>query len=107
MTLFAACAIAEELNLSSRFTGKERHAESCMDYVGARYYESSLGRFVNPDWSAKAEPVQYAKLADPQSLNLYNCVQNDPEVSVDRDGHLMTLSQYQNPEVLGVQEHRR
>ncbi len=30
------------------FTGKERDAESNLDYFGARYYGSSLGRFVPP-----------------------------------------------------------
>jgi hypothetical protein len=30
-----------------------------------------MGRFMSPDWSAKVEPVPYAKLDDPQSLNLY------------------------------------
>ena len=30
---------------------------------------------MSPDWSAKEEPVPYAKLDDPQSLNLYAYVQ--------------------------------
>jgi RHS repeat-associated protein len=42
------------------FTGKERDAESGNDYFGARYYGSSMGRFMSPDWSAKVEPVPYA-----------------------------------------------
>jgi hypothetical protein len=29
-----------------------------------------MGRFMSPDWSAKAEPVPYAKLDNRQSLNL-------------------------------------
>ena len=53
-----------------RCTGKERDTESGNDYFGARYYASSMGRFLSPDWSAKAEPVPYAKLDNPQSLNL-------------------------------------
>jgi RHS repeat-associated protein len=40
-----------------KFTGKERDAESGLDYFGARYYASSMGRFMSPDWSAKEEPV--------------------------------------------------
>ena len=52
-------------------TGKERDGETGNDYFGARYYASSMGRFLSPDWSAKAEPVPYAKLDNPQSLNLY------------------------------------
>jgi len=69
------------------FTGKERDAESGNDYFGARYYSSSMGRFMSPDWSAKAEPVPYAKLDDPQSLKLYAYVGNNPLTQVDADGH--------------------
>ena len=71
-----------------RFTGKERDAESGLDYFGARYYASVVGRFSSPDWSATAEPVPYAKLSDPQSLNLYAYVGNNPLGRVDPDGHL-------------------
>jgi RHS repeat-associated protein len=73
--------------LGGKFTGKERDTESGNDYFGARYYSSSMGRFMSPDWSAQAEPVPYAKLDDPQSLNLYAYVRNNPLVSIDPDGH--------------------
>lgn len=53
------------------FTAKERDTESGNDYFGARYYASAMGRFMSPDWSAREEPVPYAKLDDPQTLNLY------------------------------------
>ncbi len=69
------------------FTGKERDTESGLDYFGARYYASSMGRFMSPDWSAKEEPVPYAKLDDPQSLNLYGYVGNNPLSRTDADGH--------------------
>jgi hypothetical protein len=42
---------------------------------------------MTPDWSATAEPVPYAKLDDPQSLNLYAYVDNDPVSLSDADGH--------------------
>ena len=42
---------------------------------------------MSPDWSAKEEPVPYAKLNDPQTLNLYAYVQNNPMTGVDPDGH--------------------
>jgi RHS repeat-associated protein len=70
------------------YTGKERDAESGNDYFGARYYASSMGRFMSPDWSAKEEPVPYAQMNDPQSLNLYAYVRNNPLTRVDADGHL-------------------
>jgi RHS repeat-associated protein len=69
------------------FTGKERDGESGNDYFRARYYASTMGRFLSPDWSAKAEPVPYAKLGDPQSLNLYSYVLNNPLARADADGH--------------------
>jgi hypothetical protein len=46
-----------------------------------------MGRFMSPDWSAKEEPVPYAKLDNPQTLNLYSYVQNNPLKTVDADGH--------------------
>lgn len=72
------------------FTGKERDTESGLDYFDARYYSSNMGRFMSPDWSAKEEPVPYAKLDDPQSLNLYSYVYNNPLSSIDADGHEST-----------------
>jgi RHS repeat-associated protein len=72
---------------SHHFTGKERDAESGNDYFGARYYASSMGRFMSPDWSAKIMPVPYATMGDPQSLNLYAYMQNNPLGGADADGH--------------------
>ena len=71
----------------SCFTGKERDPESGNDYFEARYFSSGFGRFMSPDWSAKEEPVPYAKLDDPQTLNLYGYVGNNPVGRVDPDGH--------------------
>jgi hypothetical protein len=42
---------------------------------------------MSPDWSAKAEPVPYAKLNDPESLNLYQYVGNNPLSRADKEGH--------------------
>jgi RHS repeat-associated protein len=57
-----------------KFTGKERDSESGNDYFGARYYASSMGRWLSPDWSGPGDPVPYANFEDPQSLNLYSYV---------------------------------
>jgi RHS repeat-associated protein len=70
-----------------KFTGKERDTESGLDNFGARYFGSSLGRFMTPDWAARPTTVPYAEFSDPQSLNLYNYVRNDPISRIDRDGH--------------------
>ncbi len=72
----------------NHFTGKERDTESDLDYFGARYNSSNIGRFMTADWSAKAEPVPYAKLDNPQSLNLYTYVLNNPTTATDPDGHI-------------------
>jgi RHS repeat-associated protein len=69
------------------FTGKERDTESGNDYFGARYYASSIGRWLSPDWSDTPSPVPYADLPNPQSLNLYGYVRNNPLRRTDADGH--------------------
>ena len=80
-TGFQACPFAYQ------FTGKERDSESGLDMFGARYYGSSLGRFMTPDWAAKPVTVPYAHFGNPQSLNLYSYVQNNPTTVGDPDGH--------------------
>ena len=79
--------------IRSRYTGKERDTESGNDYMFARYYNSATGRFTTPDWSAKVVPVPYAQMGDPQSLNLYAYVGNNPITHVDPDGHLQCNGQ--------------
>jgi len=69
------------------FTSKERDAESGLDYFGARYLSSNLGRFMTPDWAAAPISVPYAQFGDPQSLNLYAYVGNNPNTGIDLDGH--------------------
>jgi RHS repeat-associated protein len=71
------------------FTGKERDSESNNDNFGARYYASMTGRFLTPDWDARPIAVPYAVFGDPQSLNLYAYVRNDPVTSADADGHTL------------------
>jgi RHS repeat-associated protein len=70
-----------------QFTGKERDAETGLDYFGARYFSGAQGRFASPDWSETPEPVPYADLTDPQTLNLYSYVRNNPLSRADADGH--------------------
>ena len=64
------------------FTGKERDAESGLDNFGARYYSSSMGRFMSPDPSG----LMYANAANPQSLNLYSYALNNPLRMIDPTG---------------------
>ena len=87
MTLSAACAFRAASVVQPHSTGKERDTESGNDYMFARYYNSVTGRFLSPDWSAKVAPVPYAKLDNPQTLNLYSYVANNPLSRADADGH--------------------
>jgi len=70
-----------------KFTGKERDAESGLDYFGERHYGSSLGRFMSPD------PVffQASMLTDPQRFNMYSYVRNSPLNLVDPTGESIEL----------------
>jgi RHS repeat-associated protein len=70
-----------------KFTGKERDTETGNDDFGARYYASKLGRWLSADWSSVPTPVPYANLTNPQTLNLYAMVSDNPETFVDLDGH--------------------
>ena len=72
-------------NVSQKFTGKERDQESGLDYFGARYYGSALGRFTSPDPSPAGISIQ-----DPQSWNLYSYVRNRPLAMVDGNGKWAT-----------------
>ena len=67
-------------------SGKERDAESGLDYFGARYYGSGLGRFTSPDPSPAG-----VSITDPQSWNLYSYVRNRPTRFVDANGNWPTV----------------
>jgi RHS repeat-associated protein len=68
--------------LRQKFTQKERDIETGLDYFGARYYGSMQGRFTGVD----PIYVTLERLIDPQRLNLYSYVRNNPVVFVDPDG---------------------
>lgn len=65
-----------------RFTSYDRSATTGLDYAVNRRYDSRQGRFTQVD------PIgmRAASLADPQSLNMYSYVGNDPVNRVDPDG---------------------
>ncbi len=63
----------------SHITGKERDSESGLDNFGARYDSSSMGRFMSPD------PLG-GLLLDPQTLNKYSYVRNNPINLIDPTG---------------------
>ena len=76
-----------------KFQGKERDTETGNDDFGARYYSNRFGRWLSADWSAVPAPVPYANLTNPQTLNLYAMVADDPESFADLDGHFASYTQ--------------
>ena len=64
-----------------KFTGYERDTETGLDFAQARYFSSTEGRFTSAD-------TLLGSLANPQSLNRYAYVVNNPLNSIDPTGHL-------------------
>lgn len=81
------------------FTGKQRDTETGNDDFGARYYSSSFGRWMTPDWSAREEADPYADMSNPQTLDLYGYAGNDPTTHTDPDGHAQSVSSETHPGV--------
>ena len=67
----------------TKFTGKERDAETGLDYFGARYMSAAQGRFTSPD-----QPFIDQNEIDPQSWNLYSYVRNNPLRFLDPNGQI-------------------
>ena len=79
----AAAATANRL-----FTGKERDAESGLDYFGARYVSSAQGRWTSPD----AINLTDERVPNPSNtLNKYIYGGNNPLKFIDPDGRDITL----------------
>jgi RHS repeat-associated protein len=68
-------------SMTQRFTGKERDAETGLDYFGARYFSGAQGRFTSVDPSMLS-----TVLANPQSWNRYTYALNNPLKYVDPNG---------------------
>jgi len=62
------------------FTGQRRDASAGLMYYGARYYDATLGRFVSADTIVPSA-------GNPQSLNRYAYVLNNPLRYKDPSGH--------------------
>jgi RHS repeat-associated protein len=65
---------------SRRFTGQELDPETGLYYYGGRYYDPEISRFASPDPFVQAPH-------DPQNLNRYSYVLNNPQNLVDPDGY--------------------
>ena len=62
------------------FTGHRADANTGLSYMGARYYDSQLARFISPD-SIVPDPT------NSQALNRYSYVYNNPLSYTDPSGH--------------------
>lgn len=67
--------------LPQRFTGKERDAETGLDYFGARYYSGAQGRVTSPD------NPKFSEKTDPLTWNLYAYAANNPLARIDISGN--------------------
>ena len=74
---------------ASKFTGKERDAETGLDFFEARYNSSAQGRFMSPDplvVQRLPSELFLAHLGDPQGWNKYAYVANRPLNRTDPTG---------------------
>ncbi|MGH9814314.1 MAG: RHS repeat-associated core domain-containing protein, partial [Candidatus Acidiferrales bacterium] len=73
--------VVDTLNNNYKFTGHERDGESGLDYMVARHYAFTLGRFLQPD-----VPFVDQNPVNPQTWNLYSYARNNPLYFVDPTG---------------------
>ena len=64
-----------------KFTGYEHDDGTDLEYAGARYYNANIGRFISQDPFTREYPETF--IADPQQLNLYSYVRNNPLRFID------------------------
>ncbi|MBX3339700.1 MAG: VCBS repeat-containing protein [Nitrospira sp.] len=69
------------IDVAYKYTGKELDSSTNLYYYEARYYDPTLGRFLSAD-TLVGSPL------DPQSLNRYSYVHNNPFNFTDPTGHL-------------------
>ena len=72
-------------SVRKQFTGYERDTETDLDFAQARLYANKLGRFSSTD-PILMEP---SRPLDPQRINLYGYVRNNPLVLVDPTGQII------------------
>ena len=64
------------------FTGQRLDSSSALMYYGARYYDPALGRFIQADTIVPS-------IGNPQTLNRYAYVNNNPLKHTDPNGHCL------------------
>jgi RHS repeat-associated protein len=76
--------------IRKQFTGYQRDAETNLDFAQARYYSLAEGRFTSAD-------IFGGRLTNPQTLNLYAYVLNNPLKYVDPTGNQDTKPKVEQP----------
>jgi RHS repeat-associated protein len=69
---------------SRKYAGHEYDSDTGLSYMGARYYDGDIGRFLSQDPIGQQAPEAF--LMDPQQLNMYSYARNNPMVIVDPTG---------------------
>ena len=67
-----------------KFTG-QRLDQNGLYFYNARYYDATIGRFISPDTLVQS-------IANPQTLNRYSYVTNNPLKYADPSGHLVQFA---------------
>lgn len=70
----------EGISNSFKYAGEVYDAETGLYYLRARYYDPSMGRFLNED-------TYEGQIDNPLTQNLYTYVSNNPLIYVDPTGH--------------------
>jgi RHS repeat-associated protein len=70
--------------VSNRYTGQIADDETGLYYYGARYYDSQLGRFIQPDTEVQSPD-------NPQTLNRYSYCGNNPLNCTDPSGNFFFI----------------
>jgi RHS repeat-associated protein len=97
MTIGNACSSAQRPGFFGNSTGKERDVETGLDFFLARYYSGAQSRSLSPDDALTGAdttppgPLPCADIGNPQSLNKYSYVLNNPLKYNDPDGHFAWL----------------
>ncbi|NOU79772.1 RHS repeat protein [Paenibacillus sp. LMG 31459] len=70
----------EEIANSFKYAGEIYDSETGLYYLRSRYYDPSIGRFINED-------TYEGQIDNPLSLNIYTYVNNNPLKYIDPSGH--------------------
>jgi RHS repeat-associated protein len=80
----AASRSEGSIDPDQRFTGQKLDPETGLYYYGGRYYDAEIGRFISADPFVQT-------IFDPQNLNRYSYVVNNPQNYTDPSGYFHKL----------------